>query len=348
MAAIRGSIGATVLAWSVGLPGIALGQAAAEKRVQGPAVAVDVPRELVPMPTMGGMQFWSDVLFFHDWRIQRNAVTGHCRLLDKNNLRHSWGTFEECLAALDQIKRERKLPPMRGKGVLVLHGIGDTRWRLSPLSHYLAKEGGYTAFNVSYASTRSGLGDHAESLASVIAHLDGIEQIDLVGFSLGSLVIRRYFGDPNDPLTPRRPDPRIRRLVMIGPPNDGSKLAADLGKHAIFREILGPSGQELGPQWQWAKQNLPAPSCEFGIVAGGTGGEKGYNPLLPGDDDGIVTVQSARLAGAADFVLVAKIHPQLPLDGHVHELVLRFLQRGYFTSADKRAPIPQACPAERR
>ncbi|MGQ9575532.1 MAG: hypothetical protein ACUVUC_09450 [Thermoguttaceae bacterium] len=33
------------------------------------------------MPTLGGKQFWADELLFHQWRIQRNVLTGHCRLL---------------------------------------------------------------------------------------------------------------------------------------------------------------------------------------------------------------------------------------------------------------------------
>ena len=32
--------------------------------------------------TGGGKQFWADVWFFHDWRIQCHALTGHYRLLD--------------------------------------------------------------------------------------------------------------------------------------------------------------------------------------------------------------------------------------------------------------------------
>ena len=56
------------------------------------------------MPTLGGKQFWADELFFHQWRIQRNVLDGHCRLLDENNLRHASGTFDECRAALEQIK----------------------------------------------------------------------------------------------------------------------------------------------------------------------------------------------------------------------------------------------------
>src|SRR5688572_25118539 len=32
--------------------------------------------------TSGGKQFWADVWIFHDYRIQRHAITRHCRLLD--------------------------------------------------------------------------------------------------------------------------------------------------------------------------------------------------------------------------------------------------------------------------
>src|SRR5262245_39277768 len=74
-------------------------------------------------PTLGGKQFWADEQFFHGWHIQRNVFTGHCRLLDANNLRHGWGTFDECQNKLEGIKRQRDLPPMSGKAVVVLHGL---------------------------------------------------------------------------------------------------------------------------------------------------------------------------------------------------------------------------------
>ncbi len=45
----------------------------------------------LPAKTLGGTQFWSDVLVQRDWRIQRNAWTGHCRLLDGQNVRRAWG-----------------------------------------------------------------------------------------------------------------------------------------------------------------------------------------------------------------------------------------------------------------
>ena len=75
------------------------------------------------MKTLGGRQFWADVRFFRGWRIQRHVFTGHFRLLDPRNGRHAFGSFETCLATLEEIKRREKLPPMSGKAVIAIHGI---------------------------------------------------------------------------------------------------------------------------------------------------------------------------------------------------------------------------------
>ena len=33
----------------------------------------------VPMKTFGGRQFWGDLYYFHEWRIQQNELTKHHR-----------------------------------------------------------------------------------------------------------------------------------------------------------------------------------------------------------------------------------------------------------------------------
>ena len=92
-------------------------------RLSGEDIDVEKP-DRIPMPTLGGKQFWGDELIFHDWRIQRNVVDGQCRLLDGKNWRHASGTFDRCREVLDGIKRDRNLPPMNGRAVVVLHGLG--------------------------------------------------------------------------------------------------------------------------------------------------------------------------------------------------------------------------------
>ncbi|MEN6494416.1 MAG: alpha/beta fold hydrolase [Thermoguttaceae bacterium] len=308
------------LAFGLGLMGGMPGRAAAQEAVVEPC---PLPRgDAVPAPTLGGMQFWADELFFHDWRIQRNVVTGHCRLLDGSAFRHAWGTYEECLAALDEVKRRQNLPPMQGKAVVLLHGLGDSRLAMAGLAKYLKEQGGYQVFNVSYPSTRGCMADYARSLTNILQNLSGIEEINFVGHSMGNIVIRRYLGEQTDP--------RIKRFVMLGPPNRGSSFATALADNPVFTAVLGKPGQELGREWAWLEGRLATPSCEFGIIAGGLGNSHGFNPFLSGDDDGIVSVESTRLDGAKGFVMVPVLHGLLMHDRRVQAYTLRFLRNGKF------------------
>jgi pimeloyl-ACP methyl ester carboxylesterase len=247
------------------------------------------------MPTMGGKQFWADELFFHQWHIQRNALSGRCRLLDEHGLRYASGTFQECRAKLEEIRRQRGLPPMHGKAVIVLHGLFRSQSSMNGLCRYLAEQGGYTVFNVAYPSTRRDIAAHARSLALVIKNLEGIEEINFVAHSMGNIVVRRYLGDHTSRRSPsgalpstveRRPDPRIKRMVMLGPPNHGSEVALTLAENKVFEPITGRSVRQLGLDWATLEDKLATPQFEFGIIAGGRGDDHGFNPLLPGDDDG--------------------------------------------------------------
>jgi hypothetical protein len=292
--------------------------------------------------SFGPEHVWSDQFVYGKWRIQRNELTGHCRLLDPENVRRASGNDEQCRAMFAVLKRAERLPPLGGKAVLTLHGLGRTRNHMNTLGQYLETAGNYTWINVSYASTRCSLDEHAASLANVVEGLDGCDEIHFVCHSLGNLVVRRYLGEANQPEPRWRPDPRIGRMVMIGPPNNGAQLARVaanlLNDNQYVRMIIGPSAWQLARQWDDAQKSLATPGFEFGVIAGGFG-DYGLNPLLNGDDDLVVTVAETRLPSAADFRVVQCRHGGLLYDKLVHEYVLRFIQHGYFTAAGERQPI---------
>jgi len=308
-------------------------------RPSAAAESLNISPSEIKSKTLGGQYFWADELVYFGWRIQRNTFTGHCRLLDDRKQRQTFGAFEQCHARLNEIKRQRKLPPMQGKAVLVLAGLGDARMSAEGMTKYLHDQGGYLAECVAYPSLFDDIGRHAESLGSVIRHLDGIEEINFVGHSMGNLVIRRYLADQTDVVKGKRPDKRIKRIVMLGPPNQGAELAEKLGDNPAFVAVFGTSGQQLGKHWEELKPTLITPACEFGIIAGGRGDDRGFNPILTGDNDGIVTVASTRLAGARDFLLVNELHFSLFRSKSVQKYVAEFLQHGYFVSEEKRQPI---------
>ena len=335
-------------AWPIfGAVAIAVGLLLALDRVAGaepPQVEEQGTRRVEPqgratliLPTLGGKQFWSDELVFHQWRIQKNVITNHYRLLDDKNVRRSWGSFDECRAKLDALKRELDMPPMKKQVVIVLHGLVRSRTSMDKLADYLNEHSEMEAVSVSYASTRGDVADHAASLASVVANLDGVERIHFVGHSLGNIVIRYYLGEHAGD----KADKRIGRIVMLAPPNQGAVLAERFGDNALFELISGSSGKQIA-DWEELEPKLAVPQGEFGIVAGSAVPDAGGNPLIEGDDDLVLAVEETKLAGAADFRVAQVEHTFIMNDDNVRKWVQSFLENGYFVSAEERKPIEAA------
>lgn len=287
--------------------------------------------------TMGGRQFWGDVQFYRGWRIQQNILTGHYRLLDPKDRRHASGTQEVCTKKLAEVREQRKLPAMSGRAVILIHGIGRSSRSFAGMAKALADEG-YTVVAFDYPSTRLPIQKSADYLHSVVQSLEGIDSIDLVCHSMGGLLLRAYLS--------QHAESRFHRAVMLGVPNNGAELADTFKGNPLFRAVLGPAGQQLVTDRSSLIGQLPAPEFDFGVLAGGRAQEKGYNPLLPGDNDGTVTVASTRLAGAADFLVVPVIHSFLMSDERCVKAVCQFLELGRFNTDRLPEPIPQSEDAE--
>lgn len=309
-----------------------------DESTEAPIVADSIPEDSRddskgPNPatrTLGGRQFWGDVRFFRGWRIQKNVLTGHHRLLDPEDHRFASGTFDECTTALEKIRETRKLAPMSGKAVILIHGIGRSSKSFSIMAKSL-REDGYTIVGFDYPSTRLSLPKLTKFLHSVLQSLDGIESIDLVCHSMGGLLVRTYLMDHSEP--------RFRRLVMLGVPNKGARMADRLKSNPLFRAVLGPAGQQLVSDKDGLISRLPTPDFEFGVIAGGRSAVRGYNPLIPGDNDSTVSVSSTRLPGAQDFVMFPVIHSFLMTDKRCITATRSFLKTGRFHPHDDANPI---------
>jgi pimeloyl-ACP methyl ester carboxylesterase len=328
------------------------GTAWSEEATRPSPVGAKIPpsnRVSLPSPraTLDNAISWTDQLFFHRWKIPQHVETQACRLLDEKGDCHATGTFEDCRATLELIRREQDLEPMRGKAVLLLHGLAAPAWSMQLLARHLQKDGDFRVFVVEYSSLRSTIDDQARCLARIIHHLDGIDQIHLVGHSMGNIVIRRYLAGDKTPLDSWQADRRIARIVMIAPPNHGSSTAERLSDNSVFKAVFGESGRQLGVNWDDLEQRLAIPDVEFGIIAGGWGNPIGLNPFLPGDDDGRITVATTRLAGATDFLVVPQVHEFIAHDPRVLDYTLQFLTNGYFLSLAQRQGIPRDSLADK-
>lgn len=292
----------------------------------------------VPTPTLGGRQLWGDVRYFHDWRIQQNILTKHYRLLDGNDVRQAWGTLEQCELRLNQIRIERKLPEMSGEAVILVHGIGRSSKSFSRMKTELREAGFAHVIGFDFPSTRVDIQTSAEYLHQVVSSLKGVERVHFVTHSLGGLIVREYLASYGEP--------RTGRLVMLGTPNYGANLADWFRLTPPYYVILGPAGQQLGANASSYIRELPVPQCEFAVIAGGRGASPvlggaaaGYNPLIPGDDDAIVSVHSALLEGASDSLILPVMHADLPQDRSVCEHTVRFLTKGRFRENAPRQPV---------
>lgn len=314
------------------LGGNSIALSAEDKQPPSPAqeAPMKMPKPNVKAKTLGGVQFWGDVLFFHGWHIQRNVFTGHYRLLDASDVRHAWGTREECEAKLHEIRTRDKLPPMSGTAIIVLHGLARSDKSVSRMKRHLETAGFYT-IAMNYPSTRASVPQNAEYLHEVLQSLHGIDKVHLVGFSMGGIVVRQSLS--------AHPEPRLGRVVLVGTPNQGAELATMMKDWWAFKTILGPSGQDLVAGPEGIAPQLPAPPCEFGIIAGCRGTNDGYNPLIPGDNDGTVSLESTRLAGARDFMVVRALHPAMMSTASVHRATEYFLRHGRFSPDRDPQPI---------
>jgi len=283
------------------------------------------------MKTLGGWQFWADLRFFRGWRVQRNAFTGHFRLLDPCNCRRAFGSLETCLAKLAEIQQSRQLASMSGKAVIVIHGILRSSRTFTVMRPAL-EHAGYTVVEFEYPSTRIGIAEAANNLNQVIESLEGIAEISFVVHSMGGLVARAWLK--------QHADSRVKRMVMLGVPNRGAQMADLLRKSYAFRLLFGPAGQQLVTDPNGLIPTLPIPNCEFAIIAGARGHSAGFNPLISGDDDVLVTVASAWLPGATDSMTVRSFHRFIPANASVIDATVRFLETGCLRKDGIRQPIP--------
>ena len=312
---------------------VALGMPLAAQDKPAVSLASSIRRTFedeLSMKTLGGGQFWGDVVFFHGWHIQQNIFTKHYRLLDEHDNRHASGTLADCQAKLKQIREEQKLPPMKGRGVVLIHGILRSANCMSSMAETLEKAGFHT-FQFDYPSTQVSIPDAAEYLHQTIESLEGIEELSIVSHSMGGLVTRAYFAEHHDP--------RFRRVVMVGTPNHGAELADLVHQNFLVRTVAGPGGRQLVTDREGLIPSLPAPKCEFAIIAGARRNPAGWNPFIPGDDDGTVTVESTKLIGAADFATVQTTHTSLLRNREAIEKALRFLSEGRLCNDRPARPI---------
>jgi len=227
-----------------------------------------------------------------------------------------------CASTAVTASEPNPLPKSEREAVVLLHGLGRSSFSMGSLAKTL-ESAGFVTHNVDYPSTSL----EAEELGGMLGErLDACcrdaARVHFVTHSMGGIVVRAHLAE-------HRPA-NLGRVVMLAPPNRGSEWVDFFADVAVFRWIMGPTAVELGTDSESWPNRLPAADYPVGVIAG-TGV---VNPIgaeiIPGDDDGTVSVESTRLEGMADFIAVDASHSFIMYSDDVGVQVLAFLKEGQF------------------
>lgn len=200
--------------------------------------------------------------------------------------------------------------------VILVHGAlvpGDV---LRLLAHRL-RQRGFDPVIFRYPSRRRDVRRNAEALARFAGARKG-SAVHFVGHSLGGLVILQALRQAGLPRG---------RVVLLGTPVQGSRVAQRLNQYSPGRWLLGQSTAngllQAAPAWDYDR--------DIGIIAGSL--PVGIGRVLsdlPGEHDGTVTVAETEVAGATDRLVVPVSHTGLVVSRAVARQVCAFLQDGHF------------------
>jgi pimeloyl-ACP methyl ester carboxylesterase len=189
---------------------------------------------------------------------------------------------------------------------------------------------GYATWSRTYPSRRRRLADLADWVAAAIRRDLGDRPIIGITHSMGGIIARH--------LGKRLP---WRGLVMMAPPNTGSRVAAALEDHPLYGRFFGPALADLADPSRW-----PPPPRPFAVIAGTRGASLGNIPswliralsLIPAGElhDGTVTAAETRLPGMSGYAEVPASHTFMMNHPRTRELILEFLrERRFGGSADR-------------
>lgn len=269
--------------------------------------------------TLGGKHCWT-TYSSGEWRLQVNKYFGNWRILDAEDNRLAWGVRDEGLRSLlnDQAINtftnyldsganfsQKKTAAPTKKAVILIHGWGVRAKSMQALADALADKG-YDTYNYDYCTSKYKIDEHVdiflEKYRELIKSFPADEKIFFLTHSMGGLVLRGAMAKMTEDECRR-----ISAIVMLGPPNLGSKLAY-FSALIPFNKSLG----DMAPDDESYVMNIPAPTVKPPVC------------IVAGRYDGKVAIKNTYLPDGYEFSfhIVKCTHPGLRKPANVLQYIL--------------------------
>lgn len=206
--------------------------------------------------------------------------------------------------------------------VVLLHGLARSPNSMHKMEVAL-EDAGYSVLNLDYESRHHTIEKLAETVGQEIREgTQSATRVHIVTHSLGGILVRQ--------IQASAPIPNLGRVVMLSPPNQGSEVVDKIGGSWIFRKVNGPAGQQLDTDTNSFVNQLAPIDFECGVLTGDRTINWINSLMIPGKDDGKVSVDSAQIEGVSAFKVVHATHPFIMKKKAVIQEVIHFLKTGAF------------------